>query len=51
MKKKDILSAVVGTAALVAGTSCSAPENDKSAQTDGANAAIENIMSRTSVRK
>lgn len=51
MTKKKILGAVVGTAAIVAGTSCSAPECDESAHTDGINAAIENIMTRTSVRK
>lgn len=51
MTKKNILGAVVGTAALVAGSSCSDPKADEAMPAAGANAAIENIMTRTSVRK
>lgn len=52
MTKKNILGAVVGTAALMAGTGCSDSKCDSTAsRADGANAAIENIMTRTSVRK
>ena len=51
MTKKNILGAVVGTAALVAGSSCSDSKADEAMPAAGANAAIENIMTRTSVRK
>ncbi len=51
MTKNNILGAVVGTAALVAGTACSGSKSGEASPADGANAVIENIMTRTSVRK